>query len=183
MVQVEQVQVNWPIHCQIGRLHRFYFRLNFFFGFPLSIQNQMATYLSFRFGAGESSTTQHHTLAHIPDTQPTHTTFATNPNKSISATKQPYGSGDQDDGYTLVFANIAEFQAWRESEEEQNMVEFVKVSPRSFALLFQPLIVAGRYPWQQSDPSSIQGSYQTCMRQTLTKRAQEVCEEAPRAGP
>ncbi|KAH6916941.1 hypothetical protein BKA70DRAFT_318047 [Coprinopsis sp. MPI-PUGE-AT-0042] len=86
----------------------------------------MATYLSFRFGAGESSTTQHHSLAHIPDTQPTHTTFATNPNKSVSATKQPYGSGDQDDGYTLIFADIAAFQAWRESEEEQNMVEFVK---------------------------------------------------------
>jgi len=45
----------------------------------------------------------------------------------ISTTKQPYGSGDTDDGYTLVFANIDEFQAWRNGEEERNCVEFVKV--------------------------------------------------------
>lgn len=62
------------------------------------------------------------------DSPPTHTTFPTNPNKSVSSAKQPYGSGDSDDGYTLVFANLQEFQAWREQEEERNMVEFVKVS-------------------------------------------------------
>ena len=64
----------------------------------------------------------------IQDPAPTHTTFATNPTKSVSATKQPYGSGDTDDGYTLVFPNLDAFQAWREQEEERNMVEFVKVS-------------------------------------------------------
>ncbi|CAA7265957.1 unnamed protein product [Cyclocybe aegerita] len=45
---------------------------------------------------------------------------------SISSTKAPYGSGDSDDGYTLVFANLDEFQAWRNTEEERNCVEFVK---------------------------------------------------------
>ncbi|KAF9015592.1 hypothetical protein BDQ17DRAFT_1341330 [Cyathus striatus] len=39
---------------------------------------------------------------------------------------QPYGSGDTDDGYTLVFSNLQAFQEWRASEEERQMVEFVK---------------------------------------------------------
>ncbi|TFY82952.1 hypothetical protein EWM64_g1065 [Hericium alpestre] len=38
----------------------------------------------------------------------------------------PYGSGDMDDGYTLVFESQAAFEAWREKEEEENVVEFVK---------------------------------------------------------
>ncbi|KAI0003665.1 hypothetical protein BJV74DRAFT_810859 [Russula compacta] len=38
----------------------------------------------------------------------------------------PYGSGDMDDGYTLVFENLEAFQAWREKEEEEKVVEFVK---------------------------------------------------------
>jgi len=41
-------------------------------------------------------------------------------------TKQPYGSGDTDDGYTLVFANLEAFHEWRNQEEERQMVEFVK---------------------------------------------------------
>ncbi|KAF8973630.1 hypothetical protein BDZ97DRAFT_1776010 [Flammula alnicola] len=45
---------------------------------------------------------------------------------SASTTKQPYGSGDTDDGYTLIFQNIDAFQAWRAAEEERNCVEFVK---------------------------------------------------------
>lgn len=40
--------------------------------------------------------------------------------------KGPYGSGDADDGYTLIFESMAAFQAWREREEEEKMVEFVK---------------------------------------------------------
>ncbi|KAJ3546638.1 hypothetical protein NM688_g5493 [Phlebia brevispora] len=40
--------------------------------------------------------------------------------------KGPYGSGDVDDGYTLVFESMAAFQAWRQKEEEEKMVEFVK---------------------------------------------------------
>lgn len=44
-----------------------------------------------------------------------------------STTKQPYGSGDTDDGYTLIFANMEAFQTWRTGEEERNCVEFVKV--------------------------------------------------------
>ena len=39
----------------------------------------------------------------------------------------PYGSGDMDDGYTLVFQNLEAFQAWRAKEEDDNVVEFVKV--------------------------------------------------------
>ncbi|KIL71717.1 hypothetical protein M378DRAFT_183079 [Amanita muscaria Koide BX008] len=49
------------------------------------------------------------------------------PGKSLpssSHTKQPYGSGDSDDGYTLVFPTIAAFQEWRAAEEERQMVEF-----------------------------------------------------------
>ncbi|KIJ29337.1 hypothetical protein M422DRAFT_76765 [Sphaerobolus stellatus SS14] len=47
-------------------------------------------------------------------------------NASLVLSKPAYGSGDPDDGYTLVFVNIAEFQAWRAREEEEKVVEFVK---------------------------------------------------------
>ncbi len=40
--------------------------------------------------------------------------------------KGPYGSGDADDGYTLVFESMEAFQAWRLKEEEEKVVEFVK---------------------------------------------------------
>ena len=40
--------------------------------------------------------------------------------------KKPYGSGDADDGYTLVFESMDAFQAWRQREEEEKMIEFVK---------------------------------------------------------
>ncbi|KDQ63323.1 hypothetical protein JAAARDRAFT_147517 [Jaapia argillacea MUCL 33604] len=40
--------------------------------------------------------------------------------------KPPYGSGDADDGYTMVFESLHAFQAWRAKEEEEKMVEFVK---------------------------------------------------------
>lgn len=43
-----------------------------------------------------------------------------------SSSKQPYGSGDTDDGYTLIFPNIDAFHEWRNHEEETQMVEFVK---------------------------------------------------------
>ncbi|TCD68093.1 hypothetical protein EIP91_011546 [Steccherinum ochraceum] len=42
------------------------------------------------------------------------------------AKKSPYGSGDIDDGYTLVFESMDAFQAWRRQEEEEKTVEFVK---------------------------------------------------------
>jgi hypothetical protein len=45
---------------------------------------------------------------------------------STSASKAPYGSGDSDDGYTLVFPNIDAFNEWRAREEESKVVEFVK---------------------------------------------------------
>ncbi|KAJ7361512.1 hypothetical protein DFH08DRAFT_376519 [Mycena albidolilacea] len=57
----------------------------------------------------------------------TNSTFATNhvPVGPASA-KAPYGSGDTDDGYTLVFPNLDAFNEWRLKEEEDQMVEFVK---------------------------------------------------------
>ncbi|OCH96421.1 hypothetical protein OBBRIDRAFT_718201 [Obba rivulosa] len=48
------------------------------------------------------------------------------PPMSSGSKKGPYGSGDADDGYTLVFESMAAFQAWRQHEEEEKMVEFVK---------------------------------------------------------
>lgn len=45
---------------------------------------------------------------------------------SIAHRKPAYGSGELDDGYTLVFANMEEFQAWRYREEKEKIVEFVK---------------------------------------------------------
>ncbi|KIJ65031.1 hypothetical protein HYDPIDRAFT_131222 [Hydnomerulius pinastri MD-312] len=54
----------------------------------------------------------------VPSSTPT----ATKP----SSSRPPYGSGDTDDGYTLVFPNLAAFQEWRNHEEETQMVEFVK---------------------------------------------------------
>ncbi|KAF8640899.1 hypothetical protein AX17_000547 [Amanita inopinata Kibby_2008] len=58
-----------------------------------------------------------------PTTHPDPKSHTSSPS---SSTKQPYGSGDSDDGYTLVFQNLASFQEWRAVEEERQMVEFVK---------------------------------------------------------
>ncbi|GLB35942.1 hypothetical protein LshimejAT787_0302300 [Lyophyllum shimeji] len=52
--------------------------------------------------------------------------FPANPTKPPSHAKQPYGSGDTDDGYTLLFPNLEAFHAWRAQEEERQVVEFVK---------------------------------------------------------
>ncbi|KAF8913073.1 hypothetical protein CPB84DRAFT_1841487 [Gymnopilus junonius] len=60
---------------------------------------------------------QHFRLGELPVHQP---------QPPVSATKQPYGSGDTDDGYTLIFATLAAFQEWRNAEEERHCVEFVK---------------------------------------------------------
>jgi len=49
--------------------------------------------------------------------------------------KQPYGSGDADDGYTLVFASLQEFNDWRQAEEGRTMCEFVKVRANFLTLL------------------------------------------------
>ncbi|KAH7914764.1 hypothetical protein BJ138DRAFT_1123257 [Hygrophoropsis aurantiaca] len=56
---------------------------------------------------------------------PSATNQSLSPPKSTSS-RPPYGSGDTDDGYTLIFPNIAAFQDWRNEEEETQMVEFVK---------------------------------------------------------
>lgn len=54
-------------------------------------------------------------MANIPSSSP-----------STSASRAPYGSGDHDDGYSLIFPSLEAFHAWREQEEETQMVEFVK---------------------------------------------------------
>ncbi|KAI0347691.1 hypothetical protein BDW22DRAFT_1479629 [Trametopsis cervina] len=43
-----------------------------------------------------------------------------------SLKKGPYGSGELDDGYTMTFATMEEFNEWRKQEEEEKVVEFVK---------------------------------------------------------
>ncbi|EPQ60367.1 hypothetical protein GLOTRDRAFT_135072 [Gloeophyllum trabeum ATCC 11539] len=48
------------------------------------------------------------------------------PSKRPATPKAPYGSGDIDDGYTMVFENMDAFEAWRRKEEEEKVVEFVK---------------------------------------------------------
>ncbi|CAL1694010.1 unnamed protein product [Somion occarium] len=40
--------------------------------------------------------------------------------------KAPYGCGDVEDGYTLLFPSMSAFQEWKEKEEEEKMIEFVK---------------------------------------------------------
>jgi hypothetical protein len=62
---------------------------------------------------------QQHILQNQPSSSATPTAVTTN-------NKGPYGSGDQDDGYTLIFPHLEAFQAWRRQEEETQMVEFVK---------------------------------------------------------
>ncbi|KAG5221068.1 VHS domain-containing protein [Salix suchowensis] len=62
--------------------------------------------------------------ATFPSNQSTNGPTALSPGpSSTTPTKQPYGSGDADDGYTLVFPNIDAFHAWRVQEEETQMVE------------------------------------------------------------
>ncbi|KAG6879865.1 hypothetical protein C0992_010534 [Termitomyces sp. T32_za158] len=53
-------------------------------------------------------------------------TSFSNPPKPAGHAKQPYGSGDSEDGYTLVFPDLAAFHEWRAQEEERHVVEFVK---------------------------------------------------------
>lgn len=49
------------------------------------------------------------------------------PISNSSANKKgPYGSGDADDGYTLCFPSMAAFQEWKQKEEDEKMIEFVK---------------------------------------------------------
>ncbi|KAE9400556.1 hypothetical protein BT96DRAFT_1018754 [Gymnopus androsaceus JB14] len=61
-----------------------------------------------------------------------------------SSTKSPYGSGlDTDDGYTLVFANIAAFHEWRAAEEEAQVVDVLFDRPYLFNPNYCSLNVQG----------------------------------------
>lgn len=94
-------------------------------------------------------------------------TFPNNPHKGhtnnspSSGSKQPYGSGDTDDGYTLVFPNLDAFHDWRNDEEERQMVEFVKVrhalqpSAGAHAILprVTPMVAKPFHPASKTTPS------------------------------
>ncbi|KAF9269995.1 hypothetical protein L218DRAFT_6171 [Marasmius fiardii PR-910] len=71
---------------------------------------------------------QHPLPPHLLQLQPstsTATTFAGQDHSKIGQ-RAPYGSGDSDDGYTLVFPHLDAFHEWRRKEEETQVVEFVK---------------------------------------------------------
>ncbi|KAJ7675389.1 hypothetical protein B0H17DRAFT_1081237 [Mycena rosella] len=72
---------------------------------------------------GQQNTVQQFQTANTNNTFPTNHVAV---GGQSSSTKQPYGSGDTDDGYTLVFPNLEAFYEWRNKEEEVQMVEFVK---------------------------------------------------------
>ncbi|KAJ7492403.1 hypothetical protein FB451DRAFT_1218184 [Mycena latifolia] len=72
---------------------------------------------------GPQSTVQQFQTANTNNTFPTNHVSV---GGQTSSTKQPYGSGDTDDGYTLVFPDLEAFHDWRNKEEETQMVEFVK---------------------------------------------------------
>lgn len=70
---------------------------------------------------------QHFRLGQLVMSQPLPPHLQQNfPQTTKTSPRPPYGSGDTDDGYTLVFPTIAAFQEWRSHEEETQMVEFVK---------------------------------------------------------
>ena len=108
--------------------------------FPVE-NNPRLQYMSFQhFRLGEISL--HQPLPHLPHPQgapeSSTSTFSANLNpatsfptspKPVGHAKQPYGAGDSEDGYTLVFPNLAAFNEWRAQEEERHVVEFVKACP------------------------------------------------------
>ncbi|THH09593.1 hypothetical protein EW145_g1888 [Phellinidium pouzarii] len=110
--------------------------------------------------------------------------------------RSPYGSGDSDDGYTLGFATMEEFQAWRTQVEEDNMVEFIKgdthgskaVPPRfkdhvkllegegcpasiSYKTYYGITIVRAMYVDQHSHPTGLENL-------PFTRRGRKLAEQA-----
>ncbi|KAF5384875.1 hypothetical protein D9615_001334 [Tricholomella constricta] len=83
----------------------------------LSLHQPLPPHLAVLPGAPASSTS---TFSAALNT--TNSPFPTSSTKSSS--KAPYGSGDTDDGYTLVFPNLEAFHEWRAQEEERQTVEF-----------------------------------------------------------
>ncbi|KII94111.1 hypothetical protein PLICRDRAFT_101062 [Plicaturopsis crispa FD-325 SS-3] len=69
--------------------------------------------------------TQQHPI-NIANPQPPQPPSGAHTHPSSSASKAPYGAGDTEDGYTLVFPSLDAFYAWRAHEEETQVVEFVK---------------------------------------------------------
>ena len=75
----------------------------------------------------------------------------------------PYGSGDMDDGYTLVFENLEAFQTWRVKEEEEKVIEFVKGDTHGRA-------------------ATVQRSHQIGLCTPFYEREEKVREEISREG-
>ncbi|KZP25423.1 hypothetical protein FIBSPDRAFT_1041560 [Athelia psychrophila] len=85
----------------------------------------------FRLGLGENAMAQPlppHLMPNHQQSTPQGPQFQQTTSASPTGTnpRAPYGSGDHDDGYSLVFPSLEAFHAWREQEEETQMVEFVK---------------------------------------------------------
>jgi hypothetical protein len=74
----------------------------------------------------QSVVNQQTTANNSSDAQPTNAQFVGQIQLDPSTSRLPYGAGDTDDGYTLVFPNIDAFIEWRKHEEETKVVEFVK---------------------------------------------------------
>ncbi|KZT02491.1 uncharacterized protein LAESUDRAFT_730238 [Laetiporus sulphureus 93-53] len=71
-------------------------------------------------GTSESMSSLTQALGQSQETESVSAPVSTGPKKA------PYGSGDVDDGYTLVFNSMAAFLEWKRREEEEKMIEFVK---------------------------------------------------------
>jgi hypothetical protein len=73
-----------------------------------------------------NSTQNHDSAPQFPGQLQNNNSLNHHPSPSTSTSKPPYGSGDSDDGYTLVFSNLTAFHEWRVREEETKVIEFVK---------------------------------------------------------
>jgi hypothetical protein len=103
--------------------------------FILKLRHLNMSFQHFRLGElGIGQSVPAHIIQHHIQPQP-HSQFSSQndpsqaPSTSTITTanaKRPYGSGDHEDGYTLVFPSLEAFHAWRQQEEESQMVEFVK---------------------------------------------------------
>ncbi|KAG5350967.1 hypothetical protein C0989_008438 [Termitomyces sp. Mn162] len=85
----------------------------------ISLHQPLPPHLAYTQGAPASSTSTFSATLNP-------TTSFSNSSKPVGHAKQPYGAGDSEDGYTLVFPNLAAFNEWRAQEEERHVVEFVK---------------------------------------------------------
>ncbi len=101
--------------------------------------------------------------------------------RNARSAKAPYGSGDADDGYTLVFRNM----------EVSNPIYFYLRSQTHGTGIREVegeggdrkdgRICKGRHPWLKGRAPTVQGPYKARLCSSPTKRQEEVCEEIPRS--